>query len=619
MMAGARRGWQGFSARGARVTATDAGLLGRLDDARALALELDRPDLVARLDDARVRFAAQLAPVAVVGEFKQGKSTLVNALLRTQVCPVDADEATAVPTLVRHGETPEALAHLEPPAPPRPLDLSELRDAVAGLGVWAQPRPSSIEVRLPHRMLRRGLCLLDTPGVGGLDSAHGVVTLSALDAAQGVLFVTDAAQELTAPEVAFLRATLEHCATAACVVTKTDLYQHWRRIVELDRGHLARAGLALPVFAVSSFLRWEPVQDAELEEEGGFRPLVTWLATDVVRPALARAGRAVALDLGFATAQLRGQVAAEQAVVTRPQDADRVVARLADSSRRTEELGAPTATWQQVLGDRVADLEADVQHDLQGRIQDVRLRVAEVIDRGDPRDTWPDVEAWLRREVAIAMVTTYGRIAQGAQEIAAEVAQRFDLDAGTAVYGRDAPVSVLDRIDVDRPAVPPATGRVMSGVLAARGGVIVPSVLLAAASHLAVPLVATLFLAPVVLALGAGLGAWFWKQDRRRQLEHVRQLAKATTRDYLNQVLFAVDKDCRDTLRLTRRALRDEFQQRAADVHRAARLTLAAATAAQELDAPQRARRAGTLDDRAAQLRDLDLAVGVLTGTDRRG
>jgi len=119
MMAGARRGWQGFSARGARVTATDAGLLGRLDDARALALELDRPDLVARLDDARVRFAAQLAPVAVVGEFKQGKSTLVNALLRTQVCPVDADEATAVPTLVRHGKTPEALAHLEPPAPPR--------------------------------------------------------------------------------------------------------------------------------------------------------------------------------------------------------------------------------------------------------------------------------------------------------------------------------------------------------------------------------------------------------------------------------------------------------------------------------------------------------------------
>jgi hypothetical protein len=594
-------------------------VLGRLDDARALAGELGRPDLVARLDAARERFVAQLAPVAVVGEFKRGKSTLVNALLRTQVCPVDADEATAVPTLARYGDPAEILVHLEPPAPAQRVETAELADAVAGLGRWAQQRPASVEVRLPHRMLRTGLCLLDTPGAGGLDSAHGVVTLSALDAVQGILFVTDAAQELTAAEVEFLRAALEHCPTAACVVTKTDLHQHWRRVVELDRGHLERAGLALPVFAVSSFLRLQPVQDAELEEENGFRPLVTWLATDVVRPARARVDRTAASDIAFVTAQLRGQVAAEQAVVTRPQDAGRVVAGLADSTRRTEQLGAPTATWQQVLGDRVADLVADVEHDLRGRLRDVGLRVEEVIDRGDPRDTWPDVEAWLRREVATAMVTTYERMADGAQAIAEDVAQRFDLDAGAAAYGRAAPVGVLDRIDVDRPAVPPATGPLMSGVLAARGGVIVPSVLLAAASHLALPLVATLVLAPVVLALGAALGIRFWQLDRRRQLEHCRQLAKAAARRYLDQVLFAVDKDCRDTLRLTQRALRDEFQQRAAAVHRSARLTLAAATAAQGLDPEQRTRHAGALDGRAARLRELDRAVVDLVGADGRG
>ena len=78
------------------MATTDAGVLGRLDDARALALELDRPDLAARLDEARARFVAQLAPVAVVGEFKQGKSTLVNALLRRQVCPVLPKRASKV-------------------------------------------------------------------------------------------------------------------------------------------------------------------------------------------------------------------------------------------------------------------------------------------------------------------------------------------------------------------------------------------------------------------------------------------------------------------------------------------------------------------------------------------
>ena len=315
---------------------------------------------------------------------------------------------------------------------------------------------------------------------------------------------------------------------------------------------------------MSSYLRLQPDQDDELVAESGFRPLVTWLATDVVKPASTRATRTAALDVRFAVTQLGRHVAAERAVVARPQEAERVVARLAESTRRTGQLAAPTATWQQVLGDRVADLVSDVEHDLRGRIRDVALRVEEVVDRGDPRDTWPDVEAWLRREVATAMVTTYERMSRGAEEIAAEVATRFDLDAARAGYGRPAPTGVLDRIDVDQPALPPATGRLMSGVLAARGGVVVPSVLLAAASHLALPLVATLFLAPVVLVLGGGLGMWFWKLERRRQLEHLRQLAKAAARRYLDQVLFAVDRDCRDTLRLTQRALRDEFQERAA-------------------------------------------------------
>jgi Dynamin family len=594
--------------------ASPADLQGALDVGHALAVQQDRPDLARHLDETRERLAAQLVPVAVVGEFKRGKSTLVNALLRTQVCPVDADVVTAVPTLVRYGETTEVLAHPDPPGAPRRLELSELADAVSELRRTG-PRPASVEVRMRHRMLRPGLCLLDTPGVGGLDSAHGVVTLSALDLAQGLVFVTDAAQELTAPEVEFLRMAFERCPTAACVVTKTDLHQHWRRIVELDRGHLERAGLPLPVFAVSSYLRLQPEQDDELVAESGFRPLVTWLATDVVRPASTRATRSAALDVRAAVAELGSQIAAGRAVVARPQEAPRVVARLAEATRRTEQLAAPTTTWQQVLGDRVADLVSDIEHDLRGRIRDVALRVEEVVDRGDPRDTWPDVEAWLRREVAAAMVTTYERMSRGAEEIAADVAARFDLDAGRAGYGRAAPTGVLDRIDVDPPPLPPATSRLMSGVLAARGGVVVPSVLLATASHLAVPLVATLFLAPVVLALGGGLGVWFWKLERRRQLEHLRQLAKATARRYLDQVLFAVDKDCRDTLRLTQRALRDEFQERAATLHRSAQSALAAAEHAHALDPTQRAREAGTLAEQATRLRELDRTAAALAGS----
>ena len=149
----------------------------------------------------RERLAGQVLGVAVVGEFKRGKSTLVNALLQTDICPVDADIVTAVPTMIRYGSPPSAVARLAPPddleaeAVEEPVDVEQLFQLVseAAEPSWRR-RLRSVEVRLPHRLLRTGLGLVDTPGVGGLDSAHGVVTLGALGEACGMIFVTDASR-----------------------------------------------------------------------------------------------------------------------------------------------------------------------------------------------------------------------------------------------------------------------------------------------------------------------------------------------------------------------------------------------------------------------------------------
>jgi len=65
-----------------------------------------RPDLGRRLQATRSRLADPNVRVLIVGEFKQGKSQLVNALVNAPVCPVDDDIATAVPTVVRKLPTP---------------------------------------------------------------------------------------------------------------------------------------------------------------------------------------------------------------------------------------------------------------------------------------------------------------------------------------------------------------------------------------------------------------------------------------------------------------------------------------------------------------------------------
>ena len=62
-----------------------------------------------------------------------------------------------------------------------------------------------VEIGVPRPLLADGLVLVDTPGVGGLGSVHGAITSAALPMADGVLFVSDASQEFSEPEMTFLK------------------------------------------------------------------------------------------------------------------------------------------------------------------------------------------------------------------------------------------------------------------------------------------------------------------------------------------------------------------------------------------------------------------------------
>ena len=93
-------------------SATVQQALSVVDLGRQAAGAYTRPDLVQRLDLTRKRLADPAFHVFVIGEFKQGKSSLVNALLNAPICPVDDDIATSVPTAIRYGDPPAAAVPL---------------------------------------------------------------------------------------------------------------------------------------------------------------------------------------------------------------------------------------------------------------------------------------------------------------------------------------------------------------------------------------------------------------------------------------------------------------------------------------------------------------------------
>jgi hypothetical protein len=589
-----------------------------IDRVRGLALESGRTDLVTRLDQTRSRLTGRDVPVAVVGEFKQGKSTLVNALLRTDVCPVDADIATAVPTIIRYGPRPAVVAHLAGPdgavAKRAKVPFERLRDFVTRDDPDEQLR--AVEVQLNRRLLSSGLTLIDTPGVGGLESAHGNLTLGTLPMAAAALFVTDARQELTAPEVEFLTRTVERCQHVVIVVTKIDLQAEWRRIVDLNLGHLSRAGLELPVVPVSSFLRLLAASrdSSELNAESGFPRLLNILHRRILTGYDAAAARAASQEAAFALAQLREQVSAEQAAVSNPEAGPELAERYSEKARRSQNLAAGSAGWQTMLVDGIQDLSTDVEHDLRERLRALVRRGTVLIEAGDPRESWHEFQGWIAREATAAAVDNLFALVRRTEQLAHEVAERFDLEFDGLDLDLPAPtVSLSGLAGPESRFDKRSTQQFLSAFTAARvavGGL----VMFGAFGSLLGLTVA----APIGLAVGLTVGRKLLRHERERQVEYRRQLARQELQRYVDEVAFIVGKDSRDAVRRTQRFLRDEFANRAALVERSSAAALAAVRQSADLPDHERDRRAAILDARGHELDQLAGRLGV-SAPDRDG
>jgi Dynamin family len=296
-----------------------------IDLALAAIEQYNRPDLADRLRQARARLLDDHVRVVVVGEFKQGKSMLVNALVGAPVCPVFDDVSTSVPTVVRHAETPTVTLVRMPDAggaaQRQSVPVEQLANYACEQGnPGNRERLDHIEVGIPRQLLAGGLELVDTPGVGGLSSVHGAATMATLPSADAVLLVSDVSQEYTAPEMEFLRQASAACPNVACVLTKTDAYPDWRAIADLDRGHLATAGIKAPLFTVSTTLRWQALRggDAELNAESGYPALVQYLHREVLGKAGELANRSTVHDVLTVTEQIAGSLRAEQSAAQNP-------------------------------------------------------------------------------------------------------------------------------------------------------------------------------------------------------------------------------------------------------------------------------------------------------------
>jgi hypothetical protein len=258
------------------------------------AHDLDDGDSAVRaLESLRQRLSTDRLSVAFVAEFSRGKSELINAIFfadtgrrvlpatpgRTTMCPVEiAYDAGTPPRLAllpietrlesmplstwrEHGDR-WTFIDLDPSAPQKlsealaevmrtkPVDIATAR----ALGLWHDDRPDDnppvvadgqveipawrhVTINYPHPLLRRGLVVLDTPGLNAI-GAEPELTLSLLPSAHAVVFILGADTGVTKSDLAVWRDHLSSPAlTRLVALNKVDTLADpllTRRAVEMQ-------------------------------------------------------------------------------------------------------------------------------------------------------------------------------------------------------------------------------------------------------------------------------------------------------------------------------------------------------------------------------------------------
>lgn len=201
--------------------------------------------------------------VLFCGEFKRGKSSLVNAIIGTELCPTDIGIATSVVTTIKYGAVKKAVRYygnlLENADSLKSEEIEwEDIDKYTMGDVLEIDNTILVELSYPSPFLKNGITIIDTPGIGGLDPRHAILTHMALPKADVIVFVTDAGEPLTQSELEFYESKVLSCGKRNVVlVNKSDILTADTLATHVSNTKLQLAKLGGPEVIPVSAKCWE--------------------------------------------------------------------------------------------------------------------------------------------------------------------------------------------------------------------------------------------------------------------------------------------------------------------------------------------------------------------------
>jgi GTPase SAR1 family protein len=211
-------------------------------------------------EELREKIEANVFNLVVVGQFKRGKTSLINAILGADVLPVAVVPLTSIVTVMTYGEALRIKVFFNGGrvAEIKPESLSEY--------VTEKGNPKNIKdvseviVTFPSPYLKDGVRLIDTPGVGSIYQHNTDVAYQYLPKSDAALFLLSVDQPMSKAELDFLRDVKEYSNKIFFLLNKADYLNEadLRESIDFSKKVLEEAmGAEVKIFPVSAKLAME--------------------------------------------------------------------------------------------------------------------------------------------------------------------------------------------------------------------------------------------------------------------------------------------------------------------------------------------------------------------------
>ena len=182
-------------------------VIAELRDLATLNRNLGMEDGASQLEELAARVQAGVFRVLVLGEFKRGKSTLINALLGTNLLPANVTPTTALLTLIKDGQEPQ-IDLIPFRGEPQRVSVEQLAETLSlsndeEENNRRQATYKMVEVRYPSPLLHNNVEIVDSPGLNE-SAMRTEITSGYIRQSDAAIFVLSATNFASMTELEYL-------------------------------------------------------------------------------------------------------------------------------------------------------------------------------------------------------------------------------------------------------------------------------------------------------------------------------------------------------------------------------------------------------------------------------